>query len=655
MRTSLPIPYCTVVAYLGYDVTLGINYVTVMGQANFGGGVRIYRFSESDPNASWYHEDFEHTFTPVGDADRDMCRRIAEEWDRDGIVQTVDITPATPTTALNGSSDFCEGESRIDSVISPVSGIDYIWTTGETGNSIIITEAGTYSCYGEASPSCSGASSNEIIVTVNAVPNTPSISVDDSELCEGETATITVDSPETGVTYYWSDGQTGNSISVTAADDYTCYGDNGDCQSSTSNSIAITVTAIPLIPAVSADGPTSFCEGGSVELSVDSPETGVDYIWTNGETGNSIIVTTTGTYSCYGENGECTSDNSNSISVTEWDAPIADAGANQSISYGTSATLDGSATGGNGNYTYSWTPANMVIDPSDPHTETVNLENPQTFTLEVTDGNACVSSLDDVFIDVTGGALGLDPEVDPDVSCGDTQVQLLANAYGGSENYTYSWTSAPAGFTSTQANPVDTPTVTTTYYCEVDDGNSSETGEITVTVYDPVNANAGADIGLELGQSTQFDGSYSGGSGDITILWEGVANSAPIDDPSLLNPIVGPFADIDVYYFTLTVIDNITGCESTDEMFVDVILGLGEASGSHKIKVYPNPTSGQLFISAKENIERVSIINVSGREVFYAENLTETTQINLGEFPSGLYFVSIISNGKLSTFKIEKR
>ena len=60
--------------------------------------------------------------------------------------------------------------------------------------------------------------------------------------------------------------------------------------------------------------------------------------------------------------------------------------------------------------------------------------------------------------------------------------QLNATASGGSGNYTYSWTSNPAGFTSTQQNPVVSPTVTTQYTVTANDGAGNANGSTTVTV-----------------------------------------------------------------------------------------------------------------------------------------------------------------------------
>ncbi len=61
-------------------------------------------------------------------------------------------------------------------------------------------------------------------------------------------------------------------------------------------------------------------------------------------------------------------------------------------------------------------------------------------------------------------------------------TQLNAVPDGGSETYTYSWTSDPAGFTSSIANPLATPDETTTFFVEVNDGVDVVSGSVLVTV-----------------------------------------------------------------------------------------------------------------------------------------------------------------------------
>ncbi|MBF4517186.1 T9SS sorting signal type C domain-containing protein [Flavobacterium sp. ANB] len=61
-----------------------------------------------------------------------------------------------------------------------------------------------------------------------------------------------------------------------------------------SKTIFATVNAKPAVPTISASGTTTFCEGGNVTL---TSVTGTSYLWSNGATTKSIVVTTSGNYS----------------------------------------------------------------------------------------------------------------------------------------------------------------------------------------------------------------------------------------------------------------------------------------------------------------------------------------------------------------------
>lgn len=89
-----------------------------------------------------------------------------------------------------------------------------------------------------------------------------------------------------------------------------------------------------------------------------------------------------------------------------------------------------------------------------------------------------------VTLTVGQNVLQTNPYADPDVICEGESTQLFANAQGGTGTYTYAWTSDPVGFTSSEENPVVSPDVTTTYTVEVDDGQNTATGSVTVTVED---------------------------------------------------------------------------------------------------------------------------------------------------------------------------
>lgn len=144
-------------------------------------------------------------------------------------------------------------------------------------------------------------------------------------LCAGDPFSYAVQS-DNARTYAWKkDGallpaQTTSTLlftSVTAADIgmYTCVMKNPCGTTETLGSIQLTVTAPPT-PVITATDVTTFCEGGSVLL--NSTLTGT---WSTGETGNTLLVTTTGDYSLT-YTGTCGPTVSNTIAVTVKPVPF---------------------------------------------------------------------------------------------------------------------------------------------------------------------------------------------------------------------------------------------------------------------------------------------------------------------------------------------
>lgn len=77
--------------------------------------------------------------------------------------------------------------------------------------------------------------------------------------------------------------------------------------------IAVTIKAKPGTPVITANGPTTFCAGGSVRLT-SSP--GITYLWSDGATEASILVSAAGSYSVSVTNaGGCRSEESGLITV----------------------------------------------------------------------------------------------------------------------------------------------------------------------------------------------------------------------------------------------------------------------------------------------------------------------------------------------------
>ncbi len=76
----------------------------------------------------------------------------------------------------------------------------------------------------------------------------------------------------------------------------------------------------------------------------------------------------------------------------------------------------------------------------------------------------------------------VNPTATPGTVCAGGNVQLNAGASGGSGSYNYTWTSNPAGFNSSLANPTANPFVNTTYNVAVFDGVSTVNSQVSVNV-----------------------------------------------------------------------------------------------------------------------------------------------------------------------------
>lgn len=267
------------------------------------------------------------------------------------------------------------------------------------------------------------------------------------------------------------------------------------------------------------------------------------------------------------------------------------AGDDQTINYGNSATISDATATGAAPLTYQWEPAALLLDPTVLNPVTVALFATTTFTLTVNDANGCEQS-DEVMIIVQGGPLAVEPSAEPDVLCAGDTVQLRANATGGSGLYTYSWTSDPPGFTSTDANPSASPDETTVYTVTVGDGTGYVSGSVTVVVNAVPEVYAGSNRTIPFGTSTTIDDAMASGTAPLTFDWQ---PAAFLVDATVLRPTtVNLTATVT---FTLTVYDG-NGCQDNDVVMITVE---GEALDTDPLAIPDNVCLGdevQLFARA---------------------------------------------------------
>ncbi|MBD98379.1 MAG: hypothetical protein CMO34_00930 [Verrucomicrobia bacterium] len=94
-----------------------------------------------------------------------------------------------------------------------------------------------------------------------------------------------------------------------------------------------------------------------------------------------------------------------------------------------------------------------------------------------------------------------------------------------------------------------------------------------------------------------------------------------------------------------------------DSVPLDTPNGLGENTLNSRIKVYPNPTKEQLFISyeGKEKLQ-IQLYNLVGQTVESRQQQTNNQiQLSVGHLPKGIYLLEIIADQKRVSRKIIKQ
>ncbi len=73
------------------------------------------------------------------------------------------------------------------------------------------------------------------------------------------------------------------------------------------------------------------------------------------------------------------------------------------------------------------------------------------------------------------------------------------------------------------------------------------------------------------------------------------------------------------------------------------------------VKLFPNPTSGMLNLSASQNIDEVSVYNLLGQQIFTKATSSETVAIDVSALSAGTYLVRVRSGQLWSNAKFVKQ
>ncbi|MBI3503136.1 MAG: gliding motility-associated C-terminal domain-containing protein [Bacteroidetes bacterium] len=201
-----------------------------------------------------------------------------------GTVQQV-ITFGTPPTISVTSFSSCSSANN-GSASAIVSGgsspYTYNWSPAAGSNSSVSGLAGgTYTVLVTDANGCATSATTTVSVSPPPVASATSATV-----CAGQNAILTASG---GGNYLWSNGATASSITISSAGNYSVIVSVGSCADTAYSSVMVTPS-----PSVNLGNNQTLCDGQNFMLNAGNA--GAGYLWSTGETSQTISVSGAGTY-----------------------------------------------------------------------------------------------------------------------------------------------------------------------------------------------------------------------------------------------------------------------------------------------------------------------------------------------------------------------
>jgi PKD repeat protein len=227
---------------------------------------------------------------------------------------TVEPNPLAGDITASPSFELCEGETT--TLNASPGGVAWEWSTGQSTESIQVSEGGAYSVTVTDANGCTFTPATQTVV-VHPSPTNEIFAVEYDEygqqvnysfgnytICEGEDVYLNVFEVP-GQTYVWSNGETGieNIFAEWRGNelDAGTYDFTVDVTNSVTGCSAeigpfqVVVNPVPADFTISADN-NPPCAGEMTTISVDNPDPSLTYVWNTGQAATSITVSTAGEY-----------------------------------------------------------------------------------------------------------------------------------------------------------------------------------------------------------------------------------------------------------------------------------------------------------------------------------------------------------------------
>lgn len=364
------------------------------------------------------------------------------------IVQNTFFSPSTFTISLGDTVQWTwvNGSHTTTSLSVPAGASAWDHAINSANTSFIYVPADTgmyaYKCtphFGFGMMAAFDVICPQVAVTISATSSTV--------ICNGSSVNLLSSASGNPDSYQWRKngvpltGMTSNTYSASSTGSYSVIATNSCGSSAASNSINVTVNALP--PAtITPSGPTTFCSGTNPLTLTANSGTGLTYQWKKGSTNISgatninFVPATTGTYKVKVTNSNGCSRTSAGIAVTVNPLPpatITPSGPTTFCSGTNPLTL--TANPGTG-LTYQWKKGANII-PGATNQSYVPTATSTSYKVVVTNSNGCSKTSSPVSITVHPLPAASITPLGPTTFCMGDSVTLQANNGTG---LAYQWT-----------------------------------------------------------------------------------------------------------------------------------------------------------------------------------------------------------------------
>lgn len=584
---------------------------------------------------------------------------------------------ALPVVNLGNDSIQCGGSILLD---AGNAGASYVWNDASTAQTLSVSATGTYSVtVTNTSTTCS--SSDLINISIDPLP-VVNLGIDSAQ-CGGS---ILLDAGNPGEIFLWSDASAAQTLLVNSSGNYYVTVTNtSSC--STTDSINITINSLPV---VNLGNDSTQCEGSIV---LDAGNAGLNYLWNDASTAQTLTATTSGTYSVAVTNAGTGCSTNDTVQITINPIPVVNLGSD-SVQCGGSILLDA----GNAGATYTWSNLSTA--------QTLAATSTGTYAVAVQNSFGCLA-VDSV--NITINPLPIVNLGNDTAQCGGT---ITLDAGNPGLNYQWNTTSTSQTITIGGSALISVLVTNPTTGCLANDSINitilqlpvvnlgSDTTQCAGTVL--LNAgNVGATFLWNDGSSLQTlnvstNGNYYvtvsnalGCSTTDTILV--TINPLPVVGfvafPSAVctqsaaftltggSPAGGVYsgtgvtgstfdpatAGVGTHPLTYTITSATTGCvnSSSQNILINDCTGIEESLLENSLSIYPNPATEMVNLNITNvNSSAISIVimDMQGKVVYSISEKTNAAaynkQVNISELAKGFYYIKVATETETTTKKL---